>query len=157
MVDKPSPTNYHQEYYLKNKDTILPKSKEYQKHKYNNDLKYKLIKRYQSRLDNHFNKQLYKAEDVLKCNAKFFKKWICFCITDTQLYGEPLNNIHLHHVKPINSFTKDNVLQAFHWTNVLPVTEEMNIALGDQRDKVSEKQQTKRVLRFLKKIKLEST
>ena len=47
-------SEYHKQYYLDNKDTLLPKIREYGKNKYDNNLEYKLLKRYQSRIDNHF-------------------------------------------------------------------------------------------------------
>ena len=44
-----SDSDYHKQYYLDNKDSLLPKIREYGKNKYDNDLEFKLIKRYQSR------------------------------------------------------------------------------------------------------------
>ena len=65
-------SEYRKQYYLDNKDTLLPKIREYGKKRYDNNLEYKLLKRYQSRVDNHFGTQKYKAEDLLKCTPEFF-------------------------------------------------------------------------------------
>ena len=148
-------SDYRQQYYQNNENPILPKVKEYQKDKYDNNLQYKLIKRYQSRVDNYYNKQIYKAEDLLKCNSSFFKLWIMYCLEDTNLTNSPIDNIHLHHFRPINTFTKNNVKLGFHWTNVLPVTKESNVDQSDNRDKDNESIQKDRVIRLLSKVKLE--
>ena len=64
-------TNYQKQYYEEHKDVILPRIRENQRTKYNNDLEYKLLKRYQSRIDNYFGTKIHKAEDLLKCTPEF--------------------------------------------------------------------------------------
>ena len=80
--------------------------KENQQDKYENDLEYKLLKRYQSRLDNYFDgKRIYDAKDVLGCTIPFFVKFIEFQIKELKL-PEDLKGYDLSHIKPIKKITR---------------------------------------------------
>ena len=141
---------YHKQYYLDHKDTLLPKIREYGKNKYDTNTEYKLLKRYQSRIDNHFGASTYKAEDLLSCSKEFFKLWIDFNLENNKDYSD----IHLAHVRPVTTFNK-NPLIAFHWTNVYPLTREQNLRQSDNRDTELEKHQQRQVIKYLQTIKLE--
>ena len=149
MTSESGTADYHKQYYLDNKDILLPKIREYGKNKYDNNLEFKLIKRYQSRLDN-FAPNKYKAESVLGCSKEFFKLWIQFNLPNNADYSD----IHLAHIRPITTFTK-NPVNAFHWTNVYPLTREQNLRQSDNRDTELEKRQQKQVITFLRTITLE--
>ena len=98
---------YHKQYYLDNKDTLLPKIREYGKNKYDNNLEYKLLKRYQSRIDNHFaNQQAYKAEDLLHCSPEFFVRWIKWCLRDLSKSRYSWDDIEIGHVRPVSTYPR---------------------------------------------------
>ena len=134
-------------YYMRNRDRLLDKQIKYEREKYNKDLEFKLFKRYQSRLNNHFGYKKYKAEFLLGCSKEFFKKWILFALKDTGKNISMLDELDLHHVKSVNSSPKD--LSLWCWMNILPITEKENLQRGDTRDKNEELIQQKRVIRFL--------
>lgn len=147
--------NYYKEYYLKNKDKILNKIKINQKEKYNNDIDYKLIKRYQSRIDNIFHQRIYDAEDVLGCSIEFFRKYLEFCLHTKNLTSDDLDNIHLDHIKPINSFADKDIPKALNWTNIYPITKDDNLKKADNRIHQLEVDQKNRVLKFIQTIFLD--
>ena len=90
-------TDYQKQYYKEHKDVILPRIRENQRTKYNNDLEYKLLKRYQSRIDNYFGTKIHKAEDLLKCTPEFFVNWIVWCKKDMNKSKQPWSSIELGH------------------------------------------------------------
>ena len=139
-------------YYSLNRTRLLQKQKEYEQEKYNSDNEFKLIKRYQSRIDNHFINTKHKAEDLLSCSSKFFTTYIKFCLSDTNRARIDLGLIELHHVIPV--ITSPGDLNLWHWTNVLPVLEEENLHQGSNRDKDLEKNHKNRIMRFLLSVQI---
>jgi hypothetical protein len=133
--------------------TELQRAREYEKDKYDNDLEFKLIKRYKSRIDNYYQSTAYgayRAEDLLGCSRVFFASWIKFNLPANTDYS----TIHLAHVKPITTYKKTKVTDAFHWTNVTPLTAEQNLRQANNRDIELEKRQRKLVTKFLKTVYL---
>jgi len=139
-------------YYQQNRTRLQEQQRHYEYIKYNEDKEHKLIKRYQSRVDNHFGTHTYKAEDLLSCSKSFFKTYIEFCLRDTNRATMDLTEIDLHHVTPVNTDVAD--LKLWHWSNILPVTELENLHQSSNRDKQKEKIHKARVLRFLHTIQL---
>ena len=138
-------------YYQQNRTRLQEQQRHYEYKKYNEDKEHKLIKRYQSRVDNHLGIK-YKAEDLLSCSKSFFKTYIEFCLRDTNRATMDLTDIDLHHVIPVNTDVAD--LKLWHWSNILPVTELENLHQSSNRDKQKEKIHKARVLRYLHTIQL---
>ena len=143
-------TSYTRSYYQQNQSRLQDSQRKYEYEKYNSDKEFKLIKRFQSRLDNHFKPSKHKAEELLSCSKAFFKTYIEFCLRDTDRATMDLSLIDLHHVQPVDTDPENQSL--WHWTNILPVTEEENLKQSKNRDKDQEKQHKKRILRFLQTI-----
>jgi hypothetical protein len=129
MTTKPTiqDSDYHRQYYLDHKDKLLPRIREYNKDKYDNNIKYKLLKRYQSRIDNYFGTQnqnvpRHKAEDLLHCTPQFFVEWIEWCLKDQNRARYSWDNIEIGHVRPVTTFD-NNDLTGWCWVNTLPQTE----------------------------------
>ena len=139
-------------YYQRNQTKLQDYQKEYEYKKYNSDKEFMFLKRYQSRIDNHFNTKKYKAEDLLCCSHSFFKMYIEYCLSDTKRARIDLTEIDLHHVIPVNTNPED--LTLWHWTNIFPVIEEENLRQADNRDKNLEKNHQSRIIRFLQKIQI---
>ena len=147
--------DYHKQYYIQNKDTILPRIRAHNKHRYDNDLEFKLLKRYQSRVDNYYRGQRkLKAEDLLMCSPEFFVKWIQWCLRDMVRAKHSYDDIEIHHVRPVSTFP-DNDLSGWSWINTLPVTQSENLEQGKDRDMGKEKTQIRRVTRFLKSCNID--
>ena len=149
-----SQSEYFKQYYQDNKEDILERVRTTQKNRYDNDLEHKLIKRYQSRVNNFFPEEHrnINAEGTLGCSSNFFKMWITYCLKGNL----NLDNIDLHHVRPLNTFPfeTDDLMNAFHWTNVRPILHEINIQQKDKRDYADEHKQKDRVIKFLRTIYL---
>ena len=143
-------SSYSRSYYENNQSRIQNNQKKYEFEKYNSDITFKLIKRYQSRIDNHFGYSKHKAEELLSCSKAFFKSYIQFCLKDTSRATIDLAIIDLHHVMPVD--TDPNNLTLWHFSNIMPVTEEENLKQSKNRDKESEIKHKNRVLRFLHTI-----
>ena len=145
-------------YYKQNQLRLQENQRKYEYEKYNSDKEFKLIKRYQSRIDNHFHaynlpKTLErKAEELLSCSKSFFKTYIEFCLRDTNRARMDLALIDLHHVVPVD--TDPSNLNLWHWTNIMPVTETENLKQSNNVDKQKENLHKNRVLRFLQTVKL---
>ena len=139
-------------YYQQHKNRLQEQQRQYEYKKYNEDNEHRLIKRYQSRINNHFPNNHYKAEDLLSCSRSFFKTYIEFCLRDTNRATMDLALIDLHHVTPVNIDVTN--LTLWHWSNILPVTEEENLKIGTNIDKQGVKTHKARVLRFLHTIQL---
>jgi hypothetical protein len=140
-------SSYSRSYYLQNQNRLQENQKKYEFEKYNSDTAFKLIKRYQSRIDNHFGCGIYKAEELLSCSKAFFKTYIEFCLKDTNRATMNLEIMDLHHITPVD--TDPENLSLWHFSNIMPVTEEENLKQSKNRDKESEKKHKNRVLRFL--------
>jgi hypothetical protein len=61
-----------------------------------------------------------------------------------------LSLIDLNHITPVS--TDPSNLSLWHFSNIMPVTEEENLHQSKNIDKVAEKLQKSRVLRFLHTI-----
>ena len=134
-------------YYQNNKEHLLEKQKQYEKNKYHNDAEHQLIKRYQSRADNYFGKRSYDAEELLGCSKEFFKLWV-----DYNLTVNNLPDYHLAHVRPIATYNEEQVMEAFHWTNVKVLSPELNLKQKDNRNEEDEKSHAKLVMKFLRSV-----
>jgi hypothetical protein len=108
-----------------------------------------LMKRYQSRVNNHFGAK-YTAQELLSCSPKFFLLYIEFCLRDTDRARADLSTIHLHHVTPVETDPTNKNL--WHFSNIMPILDIENLKQGSKRDRDSEQQHEKRVLRFLKTV-----
>jgi hypothetical protein len=147
---------YRRQYYLDNKDTILPNIRQYNKDKYDNNLEYKLLKRYESRVDNYFGTKKYKAEDLLHCSPSFFGNRIKWCLRDLNRSRQSWSDIEIHHVRPVTSFNDDD-LSEWNWTNTLPQTETENLQQAENRYPEEEKKQINIVFRYLKSIDVDGS
>ncbi len=137
-------------YYRQNQGRLQDNQRKYEYEKYNTDKEFRLIKRYQSRIDNHFGLGKHKAEELLSCSKVFFKTYIEFCLRDTNRATMDLSLIDLHHLIAVKNDPAN--LELWHWTNILPVTEEENLHQGTNIDKSQlEKHQT-RLIRFLRSV-----
>jgi hypothetical protein len=143
-------SSYSRIYYLQNQSRLQENQRKYEFEKYNSDTAFKLIKRYSSRIRNHFQSSEHDVQELLGCSPKFFKLYIDFCLKDTKTTGIDMANIHLHHVKPVQ--TDPTNLDLWHFTNILPVLDEDNLKQGETRDKNSEAQHLKRIVRFLRTV-----
>ena len=143
--------NYFKNYYNKNKDTILERLSINQKRRYKEDIEFKLLKRIQARIKNKLPDYDGTVEQLLGCSLSFLLKWIKFNTSKhfvNQTNGQPdWNNIHLHHVRPINTF-KNNHHYAFHMTNLLAIDKHTNLSIKNTRNKYEEEQQLKRINQF---------
>jgi hypothetical protein len=134
-----------QDYYVKNKDKILQRLSQYQKNRYKNDIEFKLRKRIEARIKQELPEYDGTIEELLGCNISFLRKWLKFC-GGTKIDWD---NIHLHHVRPINTYSKNIKHYSYHWSNInlLPASE--NLSIKDTRNTNSEEIQRKLVLKFL--------
>ena len=144
-------SDYFKQYYKQNKDRILQRVRDYGKDKYDNDLEFKLLKRYQSRADNYFGTKSHSAEDLLHCSPEFFVKWLKWCLRDSSRSRLTWDKVEIGHVRPVSSFD-DNDLSGWCWINTLPQTQEENLEQGSDRDKEKESKHISRVIRFLKSV-----
>ena len=119
--------NYFKNYYNENKDTILERLSINQKRRYKKDIVFKLLKRIQARIKNELPDYDGTVEQLLGCLLSFLLKWIKFNTSKTP----ETDNIHLHHVRPINTF-KNNYHYAFHWTNLLAIDKHTNLSIKTQ-------------------------
>ena len=142
---------YFQNYYHANKDNILERLSNNQKQRYKEDIEFKLFKRVQARIKNELPEWTSgpglndgTIEELLGCSLSFLLKWIKFNINKYPDW----DNIHLHHVRPISTFSKHKH-NAFHWTNTLPIDKHNNLSIKNTRNKYEEDQQIKRINQFL--------
>jgi hypothetical protein len=145
-------TSYSRNYYQQNRTRLQENQRKYEYEKYNSDKQHKLFKRYQSRIDNHFKPDKHKAEELLSCSKAFFTMYVEFCLRDTNRATMDLSLIDLHHIIPV--ITDPTNLDLWHWTNIMPVTEEENLKQSKNRDKEAEKIHKNRVLRFLHTVQI---
>jgi hypothetical protein len=145
-------TLYSHNYYRQNQQRLQENQKTYEYEKYNTNKEHKLFKRYQSRIDNFFGLGKHKAEDLLSCLKAFFKVYIEFCLRDTNRATIDLALIDLHHIVPVITDPKN--LDLWHWSYIMPVTEEENLKIGKNIDKSKLEIHKNRVLRFLRTIQL---
>lgn len=111
---------------------------DYQKKRYKEDLEFKILKRLQARTNST------DVESIIGCSISFFIKWLKFCSKSNNR-----DEIHLHHVRPLNTFSDHLKYQAYHWTNILPINKHENLSVKDTRDLYAEEQQKKKVNQFL--------
>ena len=133
------------EYYEKHKEEILKRLSLYQKNRYKNDIEFKLRKRIEARIKQELPNYDGTIEELLGCNIPFLRKWLRF------LGGKKINwdNIHLHHVRAINTFSENKKEDAYHWTNITLLPASENLSIKDTRDTNAEKRQQKLVHQFL--------
>ena len=148
--------NYNQSYYQNNKENILQRSSENQKRRYKEDLQFKLLKRLQARINKELPEYNATIEELLRCSLSFFVKWIKFNIPNNNITRSNMDNIHLHHVRPIGTFAQSSKTQALHWTNIYPIDKHENLSIKDTRNLNEEEQQRKRVYNFLLATELSS-
>ena len=146
--------DYNRQYYQNNKENILQKSSENQKRRYKEDLKFKLLKRLQARINKELPEYNATIEELLGCSLSFFVKWIKF--NNHSINPLNMENIHLHHVRPIGTYSQNTKTQALHWTNIYPIDKHENLSIKDTRNLNEEEQQRKRVYNFLLATELSS-
>ena len=146
-------TFYFKNYYNENKDTIFERLSINQKRRYKEDIEFKLLKRIQARIKNELPDYDGTIEQLLGCSLSFLLKWIKFntsnhFVSQTKSLHQDWDNIHLHHVRPISTYKK-NDHYAFHWTNLLAIDKHINLSIKNTRNKYEEEQQLKRINQFL--------
>ncbi len=131
------------------KDIHLEKVKANQKIKYANNPYFNLEQRYQARINNYFENQKYKAEDLLGSTIPFFKRWIEFRMKP----GMNFDNIDLDHIIPLETIKDKNdenqIYRIFNWTNITPSLSIDNKRKGIRRDPNLERDQDKYIRAFL--------
>lgn len=73
-----------------------------------------------------------RTKDYIGCSYAFLKKHIESQFRDGMTWDKP-NSFHIDHIRPVSSFNlldPEQLKQAFHWTNLQPLTPEENMKKG---------------------------
>ena len=127
-------------------------AKQYKFNKYHTNLTFNIYQKYQSRINNHFTYQKYKAKDLLGCSILFFIKWLNYRKkTIPSSKNISLFSLTIDHVIPLNSFSDGDVYLAFNWRNCIPVTKEYNLTKKDLRINELEREQIEIIEKYMQK------
>ena len=137
--------NYQKEYYSKNRETKIEKRrnyiinnkdkvKEYKKiyknKMYKDNLSYKLLCCFRTRLSGLISNKTSNSKDYLGCTILELKEWLSFNFDENINWDNYGEYWHIDHIIPCKSFdlTKDeNIYKCFHWSNLAPLEKSKNI------------------------------
>ena len=127
--------------YENKKDSILKKTIEYQKNKYNNDPYYRLVFNMRSRVSKvlrqrNIGKQ-HKIYELLGCSKKEFINYFESKFTEGMTWDQVGKEIHIDHIKPCAKFDltkKEEQEKCFHYTNLQPLWAKDNLSKGSKYD-----------------------
>jgi hypothetical protein len=139
----------NKEHYLKNRDKILQKNKEYKKnHREQINLRNRILfaENPESKLRTRLRVRLceairgnYKSGSAVKdlgCSIEYLKKYIESKFKDGMTWKNWTNTgWHIDHIKPISSFNlnnKEELLKAVHYTNLQPLWAYENLSKGNK-------------------------
>lgn len=129
-------------YYWKHKERLIKKQVIKEKEKIDNDLSYKLIKRYKFRIWDGLKgaKNKRRTIDLLGCDADFLKKYLEERFTEGMTwdnYGR--KGWVVDHIIPLSSFdfsVEENIYKACHYSNLQPLWEKDNLIKGSKYERV---------------------
>lgn len=109
---------------------------EYVKHRMQTDPQFALMKRTGARIRDALKKRCIKktqkTKDLIGCSVEFLREHIEKQFRDGMAWDKP-NSFHIDHIRPVSSFNlldPEQLKQAFHWTNLQPLTPEENMKKG---------------------------
>jgi len=141
----------YKEYYEKNKETIIAKSKRWNKNnkhkvylskkasrqRHKNDLDFRIKENLGTRLRNLVRKDGQKFIDFLGCDLQYFRRWLSFNFKDDMTWDNYGAHWHIDHIIPCNHFksaTPEAVKKCWHWSNLVPLEANINASKADKID-----------------------
>ena len=115
------------EYYMKNRNQISIRHKEYIKNRLKTDVTFRLIHNTRRRMHHALNGNTKSSStlDILGIDVETYRKWIEWQMTPEMNWS----NIEIDHVKPICMFDVTNdyeLKEAFNWENTQPLLKEVH-------------------------------
>ena len=127
----------------------LEKVKENQKFKYSINPLFNIHQKVQSRINNFFNSQEYKAVDLLGCDIYFLYEWLKFIKND----NDDIFDLEIDHIIPLSEIRdkKDlnQIYRIFNWSNLTLSSEHDNKSRKSKRNQHLEEKQAKYLKVFL--------
>lgn len=121
--------SYNKTYYESNKDAIIKQHITYEKHKYNTNLEFRILRNLRNRFRITTQQKAIsrKTREYLGCTLEEFKKHLESQFLEGmswENYGRKFNNWSIDHILPCSSFDltkEDEIKKCFHYTNCRPL------------------------------------
>jgi hypothetical protein len=114
------------DYYYKNKDYVLERSKKYNTYQYNNDEIFKLKTIMRNRIRNFLLlkgiTKKNKTFNIVGCSPSYLKEYIEKKFTEGMCWEKMGQYIHIDHIIPLSSAkTEEEIYELCHYTNLQPL------------------------------------
>jgi hypothetical protein len=120
------------DYYYKNKDYVLERSKKYNIYQYNNDKIFKLKTIMRNRIRNFLLlkgiTKKNKTFNIVGCSPSYLKEYIEKKFTEGMSWEKMGQYIHIDHIIPLSSAkTEEEIYELCHYTNLQPLWKADNL------------------------------
>lgn len=135
-----------------NKEKMQAYMNQYIKHKYQNDVQFKVKSILSARLRACIKTKSKSTLDFLGCSLHEFQDWIEFQFDDNMTWQNCGLYWHFDHVKPCSSFDlsrNEDIVQCFNWKNIRPLEAKENMSKNDKVCETILKQHAKIVESFV--------